>query len=94
MSARSRYSSHLTHRERIYDFPNPFAAYYWGDGSLGGTRLPDADAVEYVLERPKLMSGPSAEIWPTLYHEGLVEIFSKDGVVLLRRVEAPGAPGG
>lgn len=94
VSARSRYSSHLAHRERIYEFPNPFAAYYWGDGSLGGTRLPEADDVEYVLERPELQSGPSAEIWPTLAEEGFVEIFSENGVVLLRRAETPEVPGG
>lgn len=59
-----------------------------------GMRLPEADEVEYVLERPELMTGPSAEIWPTLYDEGFVEVFSKEGVVLLKRVESPGGPGG
>jgi hypothetical protein len=42
---------HLTHREQIYQFPNPFRVVLYGpDTSLEGTRLDDrADDVEYVL---------------------------------------------
>lgn len=85
VSARSRFSTHLTHRKEIYDYPTPFYAVYWGDDSLRGKRLSAADRVEYVLERPDRMEGPAADIWPTLAEEGFVEIFSKEGVVLLKR---------
>lgn len=85
VSARSRFTTHLSHREEIYDYPCPFFAVNWGDGSLRGVRLPEADRVEYVLERPDRISGPAAEIWPTLAADGFVEVFSKEGVVLLKR---------
>jgi len=91
--ARSRFTTHLTHREEIYDYPTPFWAAYWGDNSMRGKRLPEADRVEYVLERPDRMQGPAAEIWPTLADEGFVPIYSKEGVVLLKRV-GPTTQGG
>ncbi len=92
--ARSRFTTHLTHRKEIYDYPTPFWAAYWGDNSLRGKRLPEADRVEYVLERPDRMQGPAAEIWPTLADEGFVPIYSKEGVVLLKRVESATREGG
>ena len=94
VSARSRFTTHLTHREEIYDYPTPFYAVYWGDDSLRGKRLPAADRVEYVLERPDRIEGPAAEIWPTLANEGFVEIFSEEGIVLLKRLGSGTARGG
>ena len=41
---------HIAHREQIYHFPTPFYAVLYGLGtSLEGTRLPEADQVEYVV---------------------------------------------
>jgi hypothetical protein len=42
---------HLAHREKIYQFPNPFRVVLYGpDISLEGTRLDDlAEEVEYVV---------------------------------------------
>jgi uncharacterized membrane protein len=90
VSARSRLATHLTHRERVYDFPTPFAASYWGDASLDGERLPAADDVEFVLEVPDRLSGTAAEVFPRLGEEGFREIFSREGVVLLQRVDVGG----
>lgn len=94
VSARPRLVTQLTHRERVYEFPTPFLANNWGDGSLEGTRLPEADDVEYVLELPPRLSGVPAEVFPRLKDQGFSEVFSKDGVVLLKRVAEPaGDPG-
>ena len=37
VACRSRISTHLTHRDKIYDFPTPFYANYYGDASPGRT---------------------------------------------------------
>jgi hypothetical protein len=70
--------------------PTPFSASYWGDASSDGQRLPFADDVEFVLEVPERLAGKAAEIFPRLKDEGFREIFSKDGVVLLQRVNEGG----
>ena len=50
VSAFHSISAHLTHRERIYQFPTPFRAVLYGpNDDLEGQRLPQADDVEYVL---------------------------------------------
>ncbi len=41
--------THLSHREEIYEFPNPFKSRNWGDGRNNGERLPEAETVEYVI---------------------------------------------
>ena len=41
---------HLSHREQIYDWPNPFVPSYWGNDD--GYRLPDPSTIDYlVLDR-------------------------------------------
>lgn len=90
VAARSRLVTHLTHRRQVYDFPTPFSASYWGDASLDGQRLPEADDVEFVLEVPDRLSGKAAEIFPQLGDEGFREVFAKDGIVLLQRVGSAG----
>jgi uncharacterized membrane protein len=51
VSAYHRVTPHLAHREKIYQFPNPFRIVLYGpDISLEGTRLDDlAEEVEYVV---------------------------------------------
>jgi uncharacterized membrane protein len=51
VSAYHRVTPHLAHREKIYQFPNPFRVVLYGpDISLEGTRLDDlADEVEFVV---------------------------------------------
>ena len=40
----------LAHRQKIYFFPNPFRALYYGVGTeVEGSRLPASDEVEYVV---------------------------------------------
>jgi uncharacterized membrane protein len=38
---------HLTHREQIYDWPNPFIEAYWGNND--GYRLPAPDTIDYLV---------------------------------------------
>ena len=53
VAARSRLTTHFTHRDKVYDFPTPFYSTYYGDDSMRGQRLPVADQVEYVLDTPE-----------------------------------------
>ena len=38
---------HLSHREQIYDWPNPFVMSYWGNDDE--YRLPDPSTIEYIV---------------------------------------------
>ena len=87
VAARSRLTTHLTHRDKVYEFPTPFSVSYWGDDSMDGQRLAVADEVEYVLETPEQLSDASAQLFANLQETGgFREIFSKEGVVLLRKM--------
>ena len=93
VASRDKFASHLTSRDSVYVFPTPFAANSWGDESLRGDRLPLADAVEYVLEIPDRLTPMADAAWAKLPAEGFVEIFDKEGVVLLKRESAPSGGG-
>jgi uncharacterized membrane protein len=94
VSSRFSFSSHLAHREQVYDFPNPFMANYWGDDSQKGERLPEADQVEYVLEIPTELFEPAPSVYQQLAEEGFQSIFEKEGIVLLKRAATPGETAG
>jgi hypothetical protein len=49
VSAFYPFTTHLTHRAEIYEFPNPFRARWWGLGDRDGQRLPQADTVDFVI---------------------------------------------
>jgi uncharacterized membrane protein len=38
---------HLSHREQIYDWPNPWVPSYWGNDD--GYRLPDPSTIDYIV---------------------------------------------
>jgi hypothetical protein len=83
VAARARLSTHLTHRDKIYEFPTPFYADYWGDDSMDGQRLAVADEVEYVLETPAQLKDAGARVFADLQK---TEVFSKEGIVLLQKM--------
>lgn len=86
VSAHYRYVPHLTHRERIYEFPNPWRASNWGDASREGERLPAAADVDHVLFHASVLDDPGdARIVRRLERAGFERTFSSEGVVLLRR---------
>lgn len=91
VAARAHAASHLAHREKIYNLPNPWIADYWGDFSMEGERLPAADDVEYVLMlRGELSESSEAEL-EKLPEEGFEIVFEKDGIVLLERGAGTGS---
>jgi hypothetical protein len=49
VSAHYSFAPHIAHRTRIYMWPNPFRASYWGTFDREGTRLPEAAGVKYLF---------------------------------------------
>ncbi len=79
--------SHIDHRTRVYMWPTPFAAHYWGLYRHEGERLPFAGDVQYLV-LPSPLTGTDASVF-----SGIASRFSPvdegGGVTLYRRI-APG----
>jgi len=76
--------SHVDHRTRVYMWPTPFAATYWGTFKQEGQRLPFANQVEYVAI-PTGRLGLGALVWRSIApHFRLVA--ARGGFGLYRRV--------
>jgi hypothetical protein len=78
------YVPHLSHREEIYSFPNPFSTSYYGTpGQQGGQRLPQADRVEYIMgpttldPKPKAVLDRIREEFDVVYEAGNVTLLKK-----------------
>jgi uncharacterized membrane protein len=93
------FGSHLSRRERSYDWPNPFWPAYWGNEAPGEPdckRFPSASDIDYVvLDRSLFVGDPNQ----AAFIDGLVApggqfepVLDRDGVLVARRVE-PGPDG-
>ncbi len=65
VSAYYPYVSHIDHRTRIYMWPTPFAAKYWGLYQQEGERLPFADQIQY-LALPTDLTGDDAAVFASI----------------------------
>jgi uncharacterized membrane protein len=79
---------HLTHREHIYGFPNPWEPFYWG---IAGED-PDPPAnVDWIVIDERLLNEEHLQIFDGLIDSGEFElVMSVDGVIVAERVE-PGS---
>ncbi len=77
---------HVDHWPRIYMFPNPFKATFWGTFDREGERLPEADSVEYVVV-PAFLTFPDTETSKVLndISAEFERIYDEGGVIVLRR---------
>jgi uncharacterized membrane protein len=92
VAARPRIATQLAHRQKIYDFPTPFYASYYGPSSLDTQRLPQSDEVEYVVDFPERLSEVGSRVFMALQQtEGFSVIFDKAGVVVLKKGQ-PASP--
>jgi uncharacterized membrane protein len=90
VAADDRFAAHLADRELVYVFPNPYSASYWGDDSMKGKRLEQADTVEYIMVTPASLGEQGTRVYASLPAEGFKPIFDKQGIVVLHReVTAP-----
>ena len=76
---------HLSHREQIYDWPNPFEPAYWGNDDR--YRLPRPSKIDYlVVDRQQV--GPDRQPLFTDLVDGdpYEVVFDRDDVVVAKRV--------
>ncbi|HEX2192315.1 MAG TPA: DUF2079 domain-containing protein [Acidimicrobiales bacterium] len=83
VSAVYNFVPHIDHRERVYMFPTPFKATFWGTFDNEGERLPEADSVDYVFLPTQLDQEPKA-VLDSIRHE-FETVYEDGGVTLLRR---------
>jgi uncharacterized membrane protein len=76
---------HLTYREDIYEFPNPWRAQNWADGSRDGERLPVADEIEYVVipnemepDLERIVDDLQSSDYSTIHHERGFTVLRKE----------------
>jgi uncharacterized membrane protein len=76
---------HLSHREQIYDWPNPWVEAYWGNDD--GYRLPDPKSIDYVVLDRVHVGDEEAELLDQLIGpNGEFDVlFDEDDVVVGRR---------
>ncbi len=86
VSAYYPYVAHLDHRTRIYQWPTPFRAEYWGLYRQEGQRLPFADQIQYVVI-PVGLSPADLAVWTSISNQ-YVTVAERGGVVVYRRTGA------
>ncbi len=83
-----RLTSHMTHREVVYEFPNPWRS--WNYGVEPGDRG-DPSLVDWVIVDTKGASAADAALVEDLMASDEMAVrFSQDGIVVLERVAPPG----
>jgi uncharacterized membrane protein len=90
VSAQYNLVPHLTHRPRVYEFPNPFTPANWG--FPGDRHRPeDRDAIRFVVvERPLLGAQERALFDRLRAQPGWRTRLDRQGIVLLERAPAGG----
>ena len=76
---------HLSHREQIYNWPNPFVMSYWGNDD--DYRLPLPATIEYVVVDRQQVGATEQQLLADLIDGDPYEIlFDQEDVVVARRV--------
>jgi uncharacterized membrane protein len=65
VSAYYPYVAHIDHRTRIYMWPTPFAAQYWGLYTQEGQRLSFAGQIQYLV-LPAALTGTDANVFASI----------------------------
>ncbi|MCC6225968.1 MAG: DUF2079 domain-containing protein [Microthrixaceae bacterium] len=75
---------HLTHREIVYSFPNPWRSSYYG---IKGTKPPDPTDVHWLAaDLNVLIEGPDRELWDCIIDSGaFITQFENNGIVVAQR---------
>lgn len=75
---------HLAHRQFVYQFPNPFRVVLYGSEiSREGSRLPEAELIDYVM-LPKFLDAELAADWRAI-QGSFVLVARNDSFVVYRR---------
>jgi len=86
VSASYQLLPHLSHRERIYDWPNPFWASVWGNDDCA--HLPDPTTIDYVVLDLTQIGSNNQTLYDNMVRSGgpFHAVFEDDNVVVLKRV--------
>lgn len=76
---------HLTHRTRIYDFPEPWVHVNWG---VNGENLPNPEVVDWVAVDTTIFSEEDRQLVARLQQGEFETRLDQDGVLVLQRVRA------
>ena len=84
VTATYRLTPHLTHREQIYDWPNPWVESYWGVDD--GYRLPDPSVVEWIAIDRQNVSEQHVDVLEELIApDGEFEVLLDESDILVAR---------
>jgi len=78
---------HLTHRDRIYEFPVPWCNVNWG---VNGENLDDPATVEWISVDTYLLGEADREMLSDLLVEEFDARLDRGGILVAERVEPPG----
>lgn len=76
---------HLSHREHIYDWPNPWVPAYWGNDDT--YRLPDPSTIDYLVVDRQQVGPDHQQLFSSLIDSGgeFEILLDRDDVVVARR---------
>jgi uncharacterized membrane protein len=75
---------HLTHRQKIYEFPVPWRPVNWG---VHGENLDDPRGVRWLLVDRRLLNPEDTALLDRLLHTEFEVRYSRDDIVLAQRVK-------
>ena len=73
---------HLAHRQKIYEFPNPFKTVNWG---VRGEHPHKKALIQYVVVDVKNLPGDQRLLIDELRNKGFRQIFNRDEILVLKR---------
>jgi hypothetical protein len=76
---------HLTHRTRIYDFPEPWVHVNWG---VNGENLPPSSVVDWVAVDSTVLSAEDHQLIDRLLEGEFQVRLDQDQILVLQRVRA------
>ncbi|MBS3908578.1 MAG: DUF2079 domain-containing protein [Actinobacteria bacterium] len=82
VSASYVFVPHLTHREKIYEFPNPYAAVNWG---VNGENPADKNTIDFVIVDFSQLGSDQRKIVSTLRNTAFTQVFSRNDILVLKR---------
>lgn len=73
---------HLTHREKIYEFPNPYITVNWG---VSGENPADKDTIDFVIIDFSQLNEEQQKIASALRNTEFTQVFSRNDILVLKR---------
>lgn len=86
VSATYQFDSHLTHRKKIFEFPNPFKPANWG---VQNENYPSENEAAWLVVDTQLVGGEDRKVLDEQLNSGEFQVrFNRDGIIVAQRVRA------